>query len=232
MSVKRKSSRIVDETTGEVLDPVTSSDYYTLDAIRHADVWTPENIRAEYSRLRKIAQERLRTMAKSEIGRSSKTYQINKDRFKPVSEMTTGETKIALAEVAKMMQAKTGTLTGIKRAREQAIRTFQEHGYEFVTQETYNEFGEFMKQWKASQYRGYGSTVAVDFFESAMRARQNVSGEDFSRAMGQVNRKDTVAREFAEWRKMRRQEFGEGRKENRDKVNAYDLLDDWESWLE
>ena len=62
-----KQKRVVDETTGEVLDPVTSPDFYTLDAIRHADVWTPETIKQEYTRLRKIAQERLKTMAKSEI---------------------------------------------------------------------------------------------------------------------------------------------------------------------
>ena len=105
-----KEKRVVDETTGEVLDPVTSPDFYTLDAIRHADVWTPENIKQEYTRLRKIAEKRLNTMAKSEIGRASRTYRTNKDRFKPVSEMTLGQTKIMLHEVSRMISAKTGTL--------------------------------------------------------------------------------------------------------------------------
>lgn len=227
-----KQKRVVDETTGEVLDPVTSPDFYTLDAIRHADVWTPETIKQEYTRLRNIAEQRLRTMAKSEIGRASRTYRTNKDRFKPVSEMTLGQTKIMLHEVSRMISAKTGTLSGIKAARAQSIQTFREHGYEFVTEENYNEFGEFMREWKDSQYRGYGSTTAVDFFESAARARQNVSGEDFNRASVSSNKSGSIAEQFAQWRKQRAQEQAAGRKTNKEGVTAYDLLDSWEEFLE
>lgn len=227
-----KQKRVVDESTGEVLDPVTSPDFYTLDAIRHADVWTPETIKQEYTRLRNIAEQRLRTMAKSEIGRDSRTYRTNKDRFKPVSEMTLGQTKIMLHEVSRMISAKTGTLSGIKAARAQSIRTFREHGYEFVSEENYNEFGEFMRAWKDSQYRGYGSTTAVDFFESAAKARQNVSGEDFDRASISSNKSGSIAEQFAQWRKQRAQEQAAGRKTNKEGVTAYDLLDSWEEFLE
>lgn len=227
-----KQKRVVDETTGEVLDPVTSPYFYTLDAIRHADVWTPETIKQEYTRLRKIAEKRLNTMAKSEIGRESRTYRTNKDRFKPVSEMTLGQTKIMLHEVSKMISAKTGTLSGIKAARAKSIQTFREHGYEFVTEENYNEFGEFMREWKDSQYRGYGSTTAVDFFESAARARQNVSGEDFDRASISSNKSGSIAEQFAQWRKQRAHEQAAGRKTNKEGVTAYDLLDSWEEFLE
>ena len=227
-----KQKRVVDETTGEVLDPVTSPDFYTLDAIRHADVWTPETIKQEYTRLRKIAQERLKTMSKSEIGRASRTYRTNKDRFKPVSEMTLGQTKIMLHEVSRMISAKTGTLSGIKAARAKSIQTFREHGYEFVTEENYNEFGEFMREWKDSQYRGYGSTTAVDFFESAVRARQNVSGEDFDRASISSNKSGSIAEQFAKWCKQRAQEQAAGRKTNKEGVTAYDLLESWEEFLE
>lgn len=230
--MSKPKQRIIIESTGEVLDPKTSPEYYTLDAIRHADVWTPENIRSEYSRLRKIAQERLRIMKASEIGMQSRTYQTNKNRFKPVSQMTLGETKIALNEVSRMISAKTGTLSGIKKAHSQAIRTLQKHGYEFVTEKNYWEFGEFMREWKASQYRGYGSTVAVDFFEAAAKARQNVSGEDFDRATVTTGKQNLIATEFREWRLMREKEYGEGRKENCDKVTSADLLSDWEEWLE
>ena len=227
-----KQKRVVDETTGEVLDPVTSPDFYTLDAIRHADVWTAENIKQEYTRLRKIAEKRLNTMAKSEIGRASRTYRTNKDRFKPVSEMTLGKTKIMLHEVSRMISAKTGTLSGIKAASAQSIQTFREHGYEFVTEENYNEFGEIMREWKDSQYRGYGSTTAVDFFESAARARQNVSGEDFNRASVSSNKSSSIAEQFAQWRKQRAQEQAAGRKTNKEGVTAYALLDSWEEFLE
>ena len=227
-----KQKRVVDETTGEVLDPVTSPDFYTLDAIRHADIWTPENIKKEYTRLRKIAEKRLNTMAKSEIGRASRTYRTNKDRFKPVSEMTLGQTKIMLHEVSRMISAKTGTLSGIKAARAKSIQTFREHGYEFITEENYNEFGEFMRAWKDSQYRGYGSPIAVDFFESAVRARQNVSGEDFDMAHLSYDKRGHIADQFRQWENTRAREQAAGRKTNAEEVSAYDLLRSWEEFLE
>lgn len=230
--MRKTAKLIVNPDTGEVLDPKTSPEYYTLDAIRHADVWTPENIRTEYQRLRKIAQGRLAAMAKSEIGRQSRTYQTNKNRFKPVTELSLGQTKIMLAEVSRMIQAKTGTLSGIKAARSQAIKTLQKHGYTFVNEKNYWEFGEFMREWKSSQYRGYGSTVAVDFFESAEKARQNVSGEDFDRATQTVGKQNLIAQEFHDWRMMRNKEYGEGKKKNLDKVTSADLISDWEDWLE
>ena len=89
-----------------------------------------------------------------------------------------------------------------------------------------------MREWKASQYRGYGSTVAVDFFESAAKARQNVSGEDFDRATETVEKQNLIAQEFHDWRMMRKKEYGEGKKHNSDKVTSSDLLSDWEDWLE
>jgi len=224
----RKPKRIINEETGELLDPKTSPDFYTLDAIRHVDVWTEENIRSEYARLRNIAQQRLREMSKSPIGRQSQTYKRNRERFKPISETTPGERKILLAEVSRMITARTGTLAGIKRQRKLAIATFQEHGYDFVTEQNYNEFGEFMRAWKASRYRGYGSTVAVDFFETAMRAR---NAEDFERAAVLSDMRDTVAKEFSRWVKQRNKDIKEGRKQNDKNVTSYELLNDWEDFL-
>lgn len=226
-----RARRIVDESTGEVLDPKTSPDYYTLDAIRHADVWTPKNIRAEYSRLRKIAEQRLAVMEKDEIGLQSYTYQRNKGRFKPLAEMSLGQTKIALAEVARMISAKTGTLSGIKAQRRQAIRTFREHGYNFINEKNYKEFGEFMREWKASQYRGYGSLVAVEFWETAAGIRQDISGEEYTYATQTVGKKNLIAAEFHNWRMDRKTFLGEGKKQNLQQVTSKELLSDWKEYV-
>ena len=227
--------RIINEETGELLDPKTSPEFYTLDAIRHADVWTEENIRLEYSRLRKIAEQRLREMAKSAIGRQSITYKRNKDRFKPVSELKPGEVKIGLAEVSRMITARTGTLAGIKRQRKLALATFHEHGYDFITEKNYFEFGEFMRIWKASRFRGYGSQTAVDFFESAMSARnQDIDPEVYRHAKVTAIRAyvhDDIAHAFAAWRKQRNKDIKEGRRKNDKNVTSYELLSDWEDFL-
>ena len=98
-----KFYRTADPATGEVIDPKETPEFYTLDAIRHADVWTPETIKHEYQRLRAIAVKRLKRIEESEIGRQSKTYYYNKDKYKPASELKPYEQKILLTDLAKMM---------------------------------------------------------------------------------------------------------------------------------
>lgn len=225
--------RLVNPETGEILDPHATPDYYTLDAIRHADIWTPENIKSEYIRLRKIAQERLREMSKSPIGRESYTFKRNQGRFRPASELTTGQIKVQLSEVARMITARRGTLAGIKRARKQAIATFHEHGYDFVTEENYSEFGEFMRAWKDSRFRGYGSMVAVDFFENALSATgQDVDAETFKRAKVATRAESyVVADAFRDWMNDKERFEETGLKTNSKQVTSAQLLEDWRDYL-
>ena len=222
--------RLVNPETGEILDPHATPEYYTLDAIRHVDIWTPENIKSEYIRLRKIAQERLREMSKSPIGRESYTFKRNQGRFRPASELTTGKMKVQLSEVARMITARRGTLAGIKRARKQAIATFHEHGYEFVTEENYSEFGEFMRAWKASRFRGYGSMVAVDFFENA--TGQDVDAETFKHAKVSTRAESRVVAEaFRDWMNEKERFEETGLKTNSKQITSAQLLEDWRDYL-
>lgn len=188
-----KFYRIADPATGEVIDPKNTPELYTLDAIRHADVWTPENIKHEYQRLRAIAQKRLKRIEESEIGRASKTYYYNKDRYKPSSELKPYEMKLLLADLAKMMTARTGTLSGIKRARDLAIKTFHKHGYTFVNESNYIDLGEFFRQWKDGMMRGYGSTVALDFYEAIRNS------EAFEKAAERKDKTAQILRDFEAW---------------------------------
>ena len=48
-------------------DPRVNLEYYTREAIRNADVWTDSAVRAEYSRLRDIAQKRLKQISNRNI---------------------------------------------------------------------------------------------------------------------------------------------------------------------
>lgn len=218
-----KTKRLVNPDTGEILDPKETPEYYTLDAIRHADVWTDENIKAEYTRLRKIAQERLRAISKSDIGRASKTWYYNQNRFKPTSELRPYERKILLAEVAKMMQAETGTLTGIKRQRKKAIQTFHEHGYTFIDESNFIDVGEFFREWKDSEFRGYGSTVALDFYEKIK------DSEAFERASQRVDKSAQLLKHFKEWKKQKDEPHE--RKNNENEKSSADLFKELDEFL-
>lgn len=191
--MRKTAKRIVNPDTGEVLDPKTSPEYYTLDAIRHAEVWTPENIRAEYQRLYKIVSQRMRVIRASEIGRQSKTYFYNKDKFKPVSRLKPYEQKLLLVEAAQMIQAKTGTLGGIKKYRKRAIKKLYEHGITWVNESNFSDFGKFMAWWKDSRFRGYGSEVAVNAYQKLY------SATDFERASVETNETAKLAQQFDEW---------------------------------
>ena len=218
-----KFVRIADPATGELVDPKDTPDLYTLDAIRHADVWTPENIKHEYQRLRAIAQKRLKRIEADEIGRASKTYYYNKERYKPSSELKPYEMKLLLADLAKMMNAKTGTLRGIKRARDEAIKTLKKHGYTFVNESNFIELGEFFRQWRAGMMHGYGSTVALDFYESIRNS------EAFEQA---VERKDTAAqilRDFESWQEEKNKPYTN--KRNTIEKSADDLIKELNEFL-
>lgn len=218
-----KTKRLVNPDTGEILDPKETPEYYTLDAIRHADVWTDENITAEYTRLRKIAQERLRAISKSDIGRASKTWYYNQNRFRPSSELRPYERKILLAEVAKMMQAETGTLEGIKRQRRRAIQTFHEHGYTFIDESNFIDVGEFFREWKDSEFRGYGSTVALDFYEKIK------DSEAFERASQRVDKSAQLLKDFKEWKKQKDEPHE--RENNENEKSSADLFKELDEFL-
>lgn len=218
-----KIKRLVNPDTGEILDPKETPEYYTLDAIRHADVWTDENINTEYARLRKIAQERLRVISKSDIGRASKTWYYNQNRFKPTSKLRPYERKILLAEVAKMLRAETGTLAGIKRQRKKAIQTFHEHGYTFIDESNFIDVGEFFREWKDSEFRGYGSTVALDFYEKIK------DSEAFDRASQRVDKSVQLLKDFQEWKKQKYEPHE--RKNNENEKSSADLFKELDEFL-
>lgn len=218
-----KFVRIPDPATGELVDPKDTPDLYTLDAIRHADVWTPENIKHEYQRLRAIAKKRLKRMEADEIGRASKTYYYNKDRYKPSSELKPYEMKLLLADLAKMMTARTGTLRGIKRARDEAIKTFHKHNYTFVNESNFVDIGEFFRQWRESMMRGYGSTVAMDFYEAIRNS------EAFEHAAERKDKTAQILRDFEKWQEEKNKPYTHGR--NIIEKSAYDLFKDLNEFL-
>lgn len=228
-----KIKRLVNPDTGEILDPKETPEYYTLDAIRHADIWTPENIKSEYIRLRNIAQRRLLEMSKSSIGRESYTFKRNQDRFRPASELTTGQMKLMLSEVSRMIVAKRGTLAGIKRARKQAIETLHKHGYDFVNETNFSQFGEFMREWKASRFKSYGSMVAVEFFETAQSSfGQNADPEVFKYAMTRNKEQSMIIADlFRDWKDDKERFAASGIKSNPKKVSSAQLIEDWLDYL-
>lgn len=165
-------------------DPCVNLEYYTREAIRNADVWTDSAVRAEYSRLRDIAQKRLKRLAVNEP--QSYAYRANVGQYAPARGMSTEEIRTQLPTLAKFIAAKTGSVMGIRAQRRKAVATFREHGYKFINQNNLRAFGDFMESFrsKRGKTRTYGSFDAVELWEFTQE--NNIDPE-------------RVKKQFAQW---------------------------------
>lgn len=153
------------------LDPRNNLQWYSRSALRNADVWTPANIRKEYSRLRDIAEKRLKRLAIAEP--ESFAYKQNIGKYAPVRELTTEEARVLMPELARFIAAKTGTVRGIRQAEVKAVKSLREQGFA-VTKENIKDFGKYMQAWKDSQKgRKRGLVTSGDAAESYEFFEQN-----------------------------------------------------------
>lgn len=146
------------------LDPRNNLQYYTRAALQNSEWWDDKAIRAEYSRLRDIAQKRLKRLA--ELEPESYAYKYNRGKYAPARGQSTAELRAQLPELAKFIAAKTGSVTGIRAQRRKAVATLQSRGYTGITEKNIKAFGEFMDEWRASkESHSIGSPTAASFFE-------------------------------------------------------------------
>ena len=146
------------------LDPRNNLQFYTREAMRDPDYWDDRAVRAEYSRLRDIAQKRLQRLAVSEPG--SRAYRLNAGQYATARSMTTEEIREKLPQLARFIAAKTGSVSGIQAQRRAALETLQEHGFTGINKGNIKDFGEFMEQWRERKLQKVvGSVEAAEFFE-------------------------------------------------------------------
>lgn len=144
-------------------DPRDDLRLYTRYALNDAGIWTEREIRAEYTRLRDIAQKRLKRLERSEP--ESYAYRQNVGVYGPARGMTTDEIKDLLPDLARFISAKAGSVSGIRAIRKQTLETLWARGYTFVTPENLREFGDFMDAWRADkELHSIGSVEAAEFY--------------------------------------------------------------------
>lgn len=167
---------VVDHRTGEVITPQTHRDMYRLDALKNSDVWDDKTIKAEYNRLRRIANARLNRLSKSEFSNSEYLKQF-KGGFKSTSKYSNmAELRAGLAEAARFVSAKTSSVTGQRAYRKITLETLHERGYTFVNKSNFVEFGKFMEAWRAEkEAQSYGSIAATELYEQVKKKKLDVA---------------------------------------------------------
>lgn len=105
-------------------------------------------LRAEYTRLRDIAQKRIKRLGASEW-RDTKLYKKHAQGFPKLSELPNAKNlSYELAALARFVAAKTTTVSGLRHQRSESLKTLHRHGYNFVNIQNYKAFGEFMESYR------------------------------------------------------------------------------------
>lgn len=105
-----------------------------------------EKLRAEYARLRRTAQDRIRRIERSEFGEDTPWINERGKDFKtPPSQIRAADLPSALSDLAGFLEAKTSTVSGLRRKRALTLEALKESGIEGINRQNYNAFTQFMK---------------------------------------------------------------------------------------
>lgn len=139
-------------------------EYYMPELLRQG-ILTPEQMKAEYTRLRNVANKRLLRMQDTRF-ENYQSFQQNVGKFIPVSQIS-GERELIyrLSEVERFISAKTSTISGIRDIERRTLESLQDAGYTFVNAKNLAAFGEFMAEYRAQHLNEiYDSDEAYKLF--------------------------------------------------------------------
>lgn len=132
---------------------------------------TEKEMRKEYSRLRKVANGRLRTLKNSEIGRRSYTWRRYEDEFQSARGKSKAEIAHRLSNVYYFLSLQESSVSGLKKMRDAFIESMHDSGYTWINKDNYYDFIEFMETVKAYyDVVSYDSDRAVDVFDVMTQA--------------------------------------------------------------
>lgn len=170
-------------------DPRNDMRLYTRYALTSAGIWSEKDIRAEYSRLRDIAQKRLQRLGRSEP--DSYAHRENVGAYAPARGLTTAQIVDLMPDLARFITARAGSVSGIRAIRKQTLETLHERGYDFVNARNLREFGEYMEDWRSRRdLHSIGSVEAAEFYGWASENKVDV---------------DRIRADFAGWLSKREQ---------------------------
>ena len=121
-------------------------------------------MRAEYTRMRDVAQKRIKRLGKQFP--ESKAYQTHSKGFAKLKELDPRDFPKAFAELAKFVRAKGSTVTGQKQIKEKTIKTWQDQGLN-LNSKNYDKTIKILEEMR-KQKIVYGSDKAVELADSML----------------------------------------------------------------
>lgn len=149
-------------------------DYYTVSSMELADVLTNKEMRAEYSRLRSIAQKRIANLRRAGYT-DDNFYRYNAERYVPLADIKNEKQLMQkLSDIANFLSSAKSSVRERRRKERDILETLHEHGLTFVTRKNMKEFGEFMEAFRQQRLDSfYSSDQAADLYGLAIEKRIN-----------------------------------------------------------
>ena len=141
--------------------------------------YSAKELRAEYTRLRNIANARLERLGRSEFA-DSQVYLTHADRYPSIKEF--GESKqdrraivMGLSELAGFVSAEGSSVRGLQRIRARTIETLHERGYTFVNKKNFKEFADWMEESRIKKLNKiYDSERVAELYTIAKKHEMNL----------------------------------------------------------
>lgn len=146
-----------------------------------------KELRKEYSKLRDIAQKRIKRLETSEFGSEfgSSPY---KHGFKKLKGLSGDEFSRELYRLAKFVNSPTSTISGRRKTRAKTIATLRSHGYSNIDEGNLQAFGEFMEVARSRLLGSrYDSERAAAWYDEVYAMEEAEEGEG------------DIWKEFEEW---------------------------------
>lgn len=124
------------------------------------------DLRAEYSRLRSIAQKRISRIKGTEFEQSA-IFKENRHGFLTVKQAQAQDVLVdELMSIRRFLLDPTSTLSGARERKAKILNTLNERGYTFVNSQNYWKYTQFM-DFADSMLKGtyYSSDFVNDFYE-------------------------------------------------------------------
>lgn len=163
--------------------PAYSPGTYTRIGLRNL---SDKELEREYTRVRRDAQERLRSFARSNdpdirgadvVAEKAGLY-LNRAQIKAVGGGRALMEDL-LIDAYRFVSAKTSSVTGFRRMREKQVETMQAKGYNFITEGNIKEFGNFMDYFRSRMdAKAYGSGAVALAFNAAKDYNQGKKAKE------------------------------------------------------
>ncbi len=139
---------------------------YTPEALA-SGVLTEKEIRAEYNRLRSIANKRVERLGRAGY-KKSQAYLKNVNAYKSASNYNLHQLQYKLYQVSKFVAAKASTVSGMREIEKTALEKLHEKELQQV--KDIWAFGDFM-DWARAKYKGmdFDSERAAEVYNEAKR---------------------------------------------------------------